>query len=71
MQIIQGNNKQINKYETSIKIEKAGMKHLWKKNLILTLQELYKNKILFVLSGNAKQKDIGYLEISFKDFKTL
>ena len=60
----------IDKYETSIKIEKSGMKHLWKKNLVLTLQELYKNKILCCSIGNVKQKDIGYLEISFHDFKT-
>ena len=43
------------------------MKYLWKKTLIVTLQECIQNKTCFC-SSKTKQ-DIGYLEISFKDFK--
>ena len=69
-QELKGNKNQLEKYETSIKLDKTGMKYLWKKNLIVTLQEYIQTTKCFCCTSTSKQKqDIGYLEISFKDFK--
>ena len=45
------------------------MKYLWKKTLIVTLQECIQNKTCFCITSSKTKQDIGYLDISFKDFK--